>query len=268
MKIIELIANITFKLGVLERRAKRDSFFKIANKFLDGYANRNYELAKNGETRILDILQAEVFSTLFDIGANKGEWSMYAAKIFPAAEIYSFEIASDVFDVFQERVQSISTIHPQAVGLSNIDGDVQLYSHAESDGMTSMVTSSHLHEAHASKARVVTGDSFCKQKNIQHIDFLKIDVEGAENLVLEGFRQMLSAGNITVIQFEYGLVNVYAKFLLKDFYDLLGTQYHIGKLLPHGVDFQEYDVKQEDFRGANYIAVLRSQQDIIELLRC
>lgn len=40
------------------------------------------------------------------------------------------------------------------------------------------------------------------EKNIQHIDFIKIDTEGFELSVLKGFEDCLT--NVKIIQFEYG----------------------------------------------------------------
>jgi FkbM family methyltransferase len=47
-------------------------------------------------------------------------------------------------------------------------------------------------------------DIYCSEKNIDYIDLMKIDVEGAELQVLKGCEKMLESGKIEVIQFEYG----------------------------------------------------------------
>lgn len=48
-------------------------------------------------------------------------------------------------------------------------------------------------------------------------------------MVLKGFERALQAKAIRVIQFEYGYANGDAKFLMKDFYDLLeGFGFRIG----------------------------------------
>jgi hypothetical protein len=46
------------------------------------------------------------------------------------------------------------------------------------------------------------GKDYIINNNIKNIDFLKIDTEGYELKVLEGFEDYLS--NIKIIQFEYG----------------------------------------------------------------
>ena len=48
----------------------------------------------------------------------------------------------------------------------------------------------------------VSLDSFCQEKGISHIDFLKVDVEGAESFVFEGANRLLNSKAIRFIQFE------------------------------------------------------------------
>ncbi len=47
-----------------------------------------------------------------------------------------------------------------------------------------------------------TLDNFCNEMNIDFIDFMKIDVQGAEYLVLEGAEKLLSKKAIKNIQLE------------------------------------------------------------------
>jgi hypothetical protein len=49
-----------------------------------------------------------------------------------------------------------------------------------------------------------TLDSYCSEHGIQQIDFIKIDVEGAEKFVLEGAKDMLQSHRIKAGIFEVG----------------------------------------------------------------
>jgi Methyltransferase FkbM domain len=114
------------------------------------------------------------------------------------------------------------------------------------------------------RGRVVRGADYCAEHGISTIDCLKIDVEGAEHLVLQGFGDLLTPNRIPVIQFEYGMVNIVTKFLLRDFYQLLeGRGYRVGKLFPRQVRFREYRFRDEDFLGPNYVA---ASADVAPLL--
>jgi hypothetical protein len=115
-------------------------------------------------------------------------------------------------------------------------------------------------------APVTTLRSLCEQHAPDAIDFLKIDVEGAEHRVLEGAAETLARRRIKVLQFEYGAFSIDTRFLLKDFFAVLGGQFCIGKIYPTYVDFGDYDWRCEDFRFANYLCISRDHPELRRLL--
>jgi hypothetical protein len=141
----------------------------------------------------------------------------------------------------------------------------------DDDGKSSIIEGASIHNAKWQKLQVdaITGDSYVTRSDISQIDLLKMDVEGAEHLVLDGLSETLSAGKIRTIQFEFGMVNIYSRFLLKDYWSLLsGYGFTIGPIMPDGVAFMDYDPCNEDFRGPpNFVAVHRSQSPIIKDVR-
>jgi hypothetical protein len=50
----------------------------------------------------------------------------------------------------------------------------------------------------------MTLDTYCELNNINEIDFIKIDVEGAEKYVLDGAKRLLSSKKIKSGMFEVG----------------------------------------------------------------
>jgi len=110
------------------------------------------------------------------------------------------------------------------------------------------------------------GDEFLAREGIGRVDFLKLDVEGAEHLALKGLDGYLRQGKVRFVQFEYGRVNILTHFLLRDFYELFqGYGYAVGKIYPDYVEFREYDLRDEDFLGPNYLACPRSDEALHRL---
>ena len=52
--------------------------------------------------------------------------------------------------------------------------------------------------------------TFCATQKIDRIDILKIDVQGAERLVLGGARELFAAGRIALVLLEASFVPIYA----------------------------------------------------------
>jgi hypothetical protein len=84
---------------------------------------------------------------------------------------------------------------------------------------------------------LTTVDRFCEERRLEHVDFLKIDVEGFERDVLEGASNMLGAGKIRYVQLEFNAMNLLSRTTMDDIKALLpGYRNHRllydGGLLP------------------------------------
>ena len=248
---------------------------RIDNKLLmvhKGYENLNYDFCTNGELSTLTKLaKVGEIKTVFDVGANRGDWTDIARKSFPGAQIHSFEIVPETFSHLRNRFGNAANVAINDVGLSDAEGTINVYFSSDRDWIATCVPdiseTLHSYRPEARPVSVITGDHYCATKGIEAINFLKIDVEGFEPQVLRGFKDMLSRGRIDAIQFEYGYVNIDTHFLLKDFYAHL-SQFNmtIGKIYPDYVDFRPYRHVDEDFYGPNYLAVRSDRQDILRSL--
>ena len=240
-----------------------------ARRILECYENaNNYDFSTNGEARVMKALAGADIQLVFDVGANVGDWALLASQHFPNASIQCFEVLPETADRLAEAVQGVPQITVNRLGLSRDDEEVRLKTFKGFSALTSLVEVEHdFAEAGESVGRVTTGDKFCSDRGVGHIDFLKIDVEAAEFMVMQGFSSMLSAQRIDVIQFEYGTGSIISKFMLRDYYALLtGFGYAVGKIYPKNVEFREYHECHEDFIGPNMLAVNRQRADLIAAL--
>jgi FkbM family methyltransferase len=248
-----------------------EALHDFAMGYVRAYKNLNYDPATNGEYLLLQRLSALDIKTVFDVGANRGEYTSTCLSHFPNAFIHAFEILPTTYVKLQSRLGSSSRVRLNSTGLSNAIGSVEINHTAADDGITSLIEgeSIHAHQWERSIVQVSTGDSYCQEHSIDTIDLLKIDVEGAEHLVLEGFHRMLAAGKVTAVQFEFGMTNIYSKFLLKDYWNLFkGHGFTLGPIMPNGIIFKDYDPRNEDFQGPpNFLAVHTSHADVIRAVR-
>ncbi len=235
------------------------------------YENNNFDPYTNGEARVLKKLHNinRLKKNLFDVGANNGSWAEMARNICAHdTKIHCFEIIPETFLDLQKTVENLPNIVINNVGLSDKKETTTIYFDPKHSGTSTMYDPMFFDKSNNKKiCNVIIGDEYVRDNKIDFIDYLKIDVEGMENLVLKGLQASLERKLINVIQFEYGMVNIQSRFLLKDFYELLGSYgYHIGKIYPEIVKFKKYEYYDENFIGPNYLAVNSECKDIFKQL--
>lgn len=128
--------------------------------------------------------------TFIDVGANIGFYSLTMAQFLKKGEVHSFEPNPYIHKLFQKNLalNSFSNIVANPVGLSDKNETLTIHFSKSNLGASSVYnTSSDMHE----QIRLVAFDDYCKEKNIQKIDLLKVDIEGGELNFLKGATGMI-----------------------------------------------------------------------------
>lgn len=235
----------------------------------DSYQNADFDLSTNGELRVLRQLAAADVRIAFDVGANIGDWSIAALRAWPDARIHVFEVFPDTVTQFEQHLSGASLLDKVTVnpfGLGDCDGVELMHYFPGHPDLTCDRPRHDGLERVTFETRLARGDEYLRTHAIDRVDFLKIDVEGAEYRVLQGFSSSLARRCIDCIQFEYGAFSIQTRVMLADFYALLGDGYRIGKIYPSHVDFADYHWTMEGFRFANYLAVSRARPDLEQLV--
>lgn len=231
----------------------------------------SYDFGKNGEQWLLKKLEPLDFKTVFDVGANVGGWSRQAAGHFRDARIHAFEISASTLAKLRKNAPPVVTVN--GFGLSDADQEIEYKDYGRNQPVNTILTNSQFHDDAGLKAKTLTtsvrrGDGYCDENGVDAIDFLKIDVEGAEIMVMRGFLDRLSRKAVRLVQFEYGYTSADASFLMRDYYaffEELG--YQVGVLRDGGVRFGPWNYYLNDFcSGPNYIAVRKDDRDLIKLI--
>jgi FkbM family methyltransferase len=262
-------------MSTLKRIFKRNthnSFFKALAGFGRSlnrlYENRNNDIYSNGEITVLSKLAKMKPSILIDGGANVGDYSLLANQVMPECTIYAFEPVEATFHEMAANLKAFKNVIPVKKGLfkDNCELEINVF---DSNEHSSLYDIDRVPSSSAKKQTIelVKGDDFLKEHQITSVDFLKLDVEGAEYDALLGFENSIKNGIIKMIQFEYGYINISAKKLLVDYHAFLESHgYVVGKVFPKMVEFREYEFKHEDFIGPNFIAVKKTETALIEVL--
>jgi FkbM family methyltransferase len=256
-------------IGRFIRRHRRSRavgrLYRVARFVESAYANVGSDVGENGEVDVLRRLARFDFNTVFDVGANVGDWSVQALTCWPSARVHAFEVARPTFDALQaniERQDFMGRTTLNHCGFGDRSGARTMFYYPDHPELTCDEPRHDGLTATEFNAEFITGDSYVDRSAIDRIDFMKIDVEGAEHLVLDGLSATIDQGRVRCIQFEYGAFSIGTRFLLRDYYGLLASRYWIGKIFPTGVEFSDYSWTSEDFRFANFLCVSRDQPDV------
>jgi FkbM family methyltransferase len=147
------------------------------------------------------LLSMDNVRVVVDCGANIGITSLFLAARYPGATILSVEPHPDNFALLKTNVAQVPRILPiracvtgtsqSAVALTN--DQAAWGNRIATDDLGVLVPA-------------ITIEELCKQHGIEKIDLLKLDIEGAEEQVLENGTFLARSENIIVeLHGHYGL---------------------------------------------------------------
>jgi FkbM family methyltransferase len=141
---------------------------------------------------------------VLDIGAHVGCHALLAARLVgPEGKVYAFEAAPDNFALLQKNIalNGYRNILPVPKAVAEKTGTVTFCLSPEGNDRNSIYASSRAGELKKTlEVPAVSLDDFLEQEGWPKIDFVKIDVEGAEPLVLKGMTRLLDrSSEITLI---------------------------------------------------------------------
>jgi FkbM family methyltransferase len=119
---------------------------------------------------------------IIDIGANVGFFSLYIAKKFPNAVIYSFEPFPETFLKFTEHIKmnGLTNIMPYNFAVNDFDGSSRFYSF-EWSGCNTLIDGKFDEKLHkVTEVQCRSFDSIPSITGADEFDFAKIDCEGSE----------------------------------------------------------------------------------------
>lgn len=239
---------------------------KVFN-MIENNGDCNFE--NNGEKVFVDnlfhsFLDNKESKVIFDIGANIGEYAeviekssfQYNIKV----DLHLFEPTKSCFSTISKIFEAKENITLNNFGASNRNGSATIYYDKEESGFASLYQrnlANYNIELNQSEDIILRRlDSYIEEKDIRHINFVKIDIEGHELNAFEGFGQYFNGDFIDYIQFEYGGANLDSHTSLMEIYKFLTDRgFKIAKVKTTGLEMRDYSSFMDNFNYSNYVAI-------------
>ncbi len=136
--------------------------------------------------------------TVMDIGANIGYYTLlFSNLVGPNGKVFAFEADPINFSFLKKSVEmnKINNIEIVQKAVSDRAGNISLFvgnNYTGASGGHSIVVDNTSGSGESINVEAISIDSYFENKSNKKIDFIKIDIEGAEPLAIKGMTEMIN----------------------------------------------------------------------------
>jgi FkbM family methyltransferase len=145
--------------------------------------------------------------TIFDVGANIGQFATAIHELLPTAYIYAFEPLSDCFTELQTAMSGVRNFRAFNTALAEKEGDAEFYRSSWSPSSSLLL----MHELHKKNFPFTAGqsremvkvcrlDDCARELAIQDEILVKLDVQGAEDQVIRGGKELIRRAKVLIVE--------------------------------------------------------------------
>jgi FkbM family methyltransferase len=142
---------------------------------------------------------------IFDCGANIGMATLFFKWLYPKSIIYSFEPDKRTFKLLQRNIKQnkLKDVFLFNLALSNKNRKIGFYSDPKNPGSLVMTAKENQINSIKTMVEAISLSDFFKKKKIKKIDFLKMDIEGSEEEVIEDLANNRQLNYVSKFCIEY-----------------------------------------------------------------
>jgi len=187
--------------------------------------------------------------TVIDVGAHIGYYTRLLSELVGSSgRVFAFEAHPDNYAVLNQnmRARKYSNVEMDNCAVSDQKGKMQLYVSPGSSNHS--LLAGYTEASGIIDVESITIDSFLSEKGIQSVDFMKMDVEGAEPLVIVGMRKTICSSQWLSLLIEYNPQALRSGNIMpeKFLHDLLEMRFQVQTIPNDATMSQDMDgVKNE-----------------------
>ena len=193
------------------------------------------------------------YRTVIDIGAHVGLFSVFCGMLNPQCKIFCFEIAKDNFEKLEQNIKNckVKNVIPFCLAVTDKSEVIDYYPGRDcSEFSTTQISFSNNRKTivdaglnPVGRGKSITLNEVIEENNIDSVDFLKLDCEGAEFEILYATTEK----NLKKINKIGGEYHEYEKYTANDLIDHLSKFGNVKKIeTVKGIGLMHY-TKQKNF---------------------
>jgi len=145
---------------------------------------------------------------IFDIGANIGQSARFYREKFPNSKIYSIEPVSETYNQLKINTNNLD-INCYNLAFGSNEGRVKMAisniaKHSVSNTIVNNIEENNLN-FRCEEVDLTTIDKFLIEKNVKHVNYMKVDTEGYDLEAMKGAENALKNKRIDFIETELSM---------------------------------------------------------------
>ncbi len=174
-----------------------------------------YLVGKNFSDSVFIKNCIDMDSVIVDIGSNVGSFIELVNKYSRNYFIHSIEPNIELINFQEKKFHNLKNIKFHNLAISQKNGEASLY--LRSPSSHSSLYSEHIDEnfnkeISTKRVKTTTLNNFLKSQNINKVNLLKIDTEGAELDILNSSKDLILNGVIKFIKIEVSFASINSIF--------------------------------------------------------
>ena len=154
------------------------------------------------ESHIVGRFTPKEGDTVIDIGAHIGRYTITSSKqVGNTGKVVAIEADPDNFQLLKRNIalNNLTNVLPLNYAVFSTRTRMKLYEQSASAKYNSLMLTRAAKTRNYVEVNADTLDSILKQNEVNRVDWIKIDVEGAEFEVLKGSTKTLSSENVSLL---------------------------------------------------------------------
>lgn len=148
-------------------------------------------------------------NTVFDIGANEGQFAHKMRRLLPDAEIISFEPITQVYKILVNSFKNDSLFRSYNIGLGDNVSTSEMWLNEYSPSSSLLKMKDHLKHFSFAKQQTAVNVKIDMLDNVINLAefrkpfMVKIDVQGYEEKVISGGRNIISQAEAVIVEVSF-----------------------------------------------------------------